>query len=583
MRNTTLTEGIDTLVGTAGDDTFTAGVTGAGNDTLNLGDSVNGGAGTDTMNIFGNTNATTFAQANVTSVERVFSQLATGGAIDVSGNSGVQQAWLAKNSAGTTTVTLNKAQVGGVQGTAGTTATFTFKDATAATGDAATIALDGASLSAAIDVNAIETLTVAATGKNSLTSVSADSVSKLVITGAGSLAAGVLGGGGTFKTVDASANTGGVSFEVADAVQDYAITGGAGDDEVTFTDVTKLTKADKIDLGAGVNTLASKGDLDLSTETKAGILGGVTNVQTLKVIGGTAAVALSVNGNFVSQTSFVADENDANVQLTNIANNANLSFLDGDFTVTSNVGLKLGATTLNVALKGDASDEANVIGGGTAVDGDGLVVTGSSTINVSSAGEAGVVANVLDLKAADNQSVVVTGAKDLTLSTTAATGTTGFSINASEFTGKLNVTGTAAADVIVGGSGDDVIAGGAGADTMTGGAGKDKFVVNTIAPTAAADADVITDFTTKVDTISFGAAVLAANVTKGAAAVADFAAALAAADLVLTSTTATQVNIQQVGSDSYAFYNNSTASGADMVVKLTGVALDGIVAADIVA
>jgi Ca2+-binding RTX toxin-like protein len=242
--------------------------------------------------------------------------------------------------------------------------------------------------------------------------------------------------------------------------------------------------------------------------------------------------------------------------------------------------MKLGVSTLAVELVGDKTDEANLTNG--------LTVTGSSTINVSSAGEAGVTGNVLALTAADNQSVVVTGAKDLTLTATAATGTTGFSIDASAFTGKLGVTGTAAADIIIGGSAVDSINGGNGADIMTGGAGGDTFTVGITA--GAADAagftaalDTITDFTTKSDKLEFGAAAgSATNYLEAASAAADFTAALAAADTALNGTVL--YSVQQVGSDTYVFYDaDGTLDTANTeVVKLTGVSLTGIELGDIV-
>ena len=148
----TLTTAIDNIVGTGANDTIIAGVDGSGNQTLNPGDSVNGGAGTDTMNLFGNGNATAFATANIQAVENVSAQLA-GGALDVSANAGVKQAGIAANSTAANTVTLTKAQTGSVQGIAGNFATFDFKDASApSTADTASLALNGASLTGVVQV-----------------------------------------------------------------------------------------------------------------------------------------------------------------------------------------------------------------------------------------------------------------------------------------------------------------------------------------------------------------------------------------------------------------------------------------------
>jgi Ca2+-binding RTX toxin-like protein len=69
-----LTTNIDNITGTSGNDTFIGVLDGiSGNDTLNVGDSINGGAGIDTLQI---TTATTYSldlsTANITNVEKLF-------------------------------------------------------------------------------------------------------------------------------------------------------------------------------------------------------------------------------------------------------------------------------------------------------------------------------------------------------------------------------------------------------------------------------------------------------------------------------------------------------------------------------
>jgi len=352
-----------------------------------------------------------------------------------------------------------------------------------------------------------------------------------------------------------------------------------------------LTKDDVIDLGAGTDSLRFSDSATFNDAATKARLEKVTGVEQLGVV--TTATTLTVDGDFVAQTSYYVAGATANAVLTNIANNADITFgktdVAANVTGANTIGMKLGANTLNVNLAGSATGAA-VVGGVVATAGDGLAVTGSATINVKSTGTDGQPNNVLDLTAADNQSVVVTGSQNLTLTAKAATGTTGFSIDGSAFTGKLTVTGTAATDIVKGGAGNDVISGGVGAvsDTLTGGAGADKFII--IAGNTAATADVVTDFLTKTDKIDFnatgaGVALAAAgDFTKATGVVADFAAALAAANLVLTNAAGTkQVNVQQVGSDAWVFFNDGGAAGADQVVKLTGVALAGIEFADLLA
>jgi Ca2+-binding RTX toxin-like protein len=59
--------------------------------------------------------------------------------------------------------------------------------------------------------------------------------------------------------------------------------------------------------------------------------------------------------------------------------------------------------------------------------------------------------------------------------------------------GSDTLKGDAGADRLLGGAGNDTLNGGAAIDTLTGGSGNDFFVFN--APLAAANRDVITDFT----------------------------------------------------------------------------------------
>lgn len=595
---------MDNLVGDNGNNLFIAGSQ-AGLATLTAGDQINGGAGTDTLNIFGNANATAFTGATVSNVEVVNALFdATGAALNVSGNAGVTQVNIGNSAltnaagSGVATVTLAKAQVAGINGTilndtttsaAGNNVAvaFAFSDVTGGA-DTATLNVNNAkfALNAAniagtgngVTIAGVETLNVVAAGTNALGNLTAAQTTKLVITGAGSLNATLAQVAGLTKTIDGSAATGNLTINNAAATAAIeSIKTGSGNDTYT-TLFTSLAKDDVIDLGAGTDSLRFSDAATFTTDVQKAQLTGVAGVEQL----GTVGAALTVDGNFVSQTSFYTDGATGQFVGTNLANATALTFGAGA-ELASTAGLKLGAKDLTVNLAGSETAVSNVT--------DGLTVTGSATVTVNSTGTVGQANNVLALTAADNQSVVVTGAQNLTLTTTAAPATTGFSIDGSAFTGKLTVTGTAASDIIKGGSGDDIISGGAGVvgDTLTGGAGKDKFVI--VAGVTAAAADTITDFVTKVDSISFGAAVLAANVTKGAAVVADFAAALVAANLVLVNTGggAAQVNLQQVGADTYAFFNDAVATGgvhlagADQVVKLSGVALAGVEAADFVA
>lgn len=715
----TLTKSVQVTEGTLNNDTFIAGDEG-GSATLNAGDTIHGNSGKDTLKLFNATNAlnaANFANAVVTGVEGVEATLsASGQTLDVSGNADVVTVGLTNGTDGV--VTLNLKQQAGLTGTITTAAaaTFTYKNATG-TADAATLNVANANTAGnttatngvGVNIANIETLNIVAAGTNTLGTL-ASGAEKLVITGEGSVAAtltNAAGGASAVKTIDASAATGKITIDNKSAgAQIESIKTGSADDIYT-TQYANLTKDDVIELAAGTDALRFSDSATFNSTATAERLTKVTGVDVLGVVG--TGVTLTVDGDFVSQNGFYAAGTNAAVALTNVKNNADLTFGAGA-EAASTVGMKLGANTLNVNLAGSATAAANLSAG--------LTVTGSATVNVKSTGTDGVAANALSLTAADNQSVIVTGAKDLTLTVANAPSTTGFSVDASAFTGKLNVTGTNDADIIKGGSGDDVINGGFGsagtvgvtavketfefklnavdnnsktivfdgvtttlavgddtaaeaataiaaktftnwdvavkvgatdtvvftqktgaaytdatvasftgtwtstgatvtktqdgvtgvtavavsgfaADQMTGGAGKDKFIVstaNSLVPVAA-DADIVTDFVSGTDTLSFlstvaGGANVAATATnygEGTAAVASFAAALSAANTqITTGVGAVLFSAQQVGTDTYVFFDGSgdgdiTSAAGDYIVKLTGVTLEGIAYTDIVA
>lgn len=592
----TLTNGVDNVVGTNGNDVIIAG-TQAGFATLNAGDQIAAGAGTDTLTAYGNLNAGNFSGAAVSSVEVVTALFdADNAALNVSGNAGVTNVNVGNSTVtdaagtGQITVTLTKAQAAGIVGTilndttvsaAGNNANvnFAFSDVSGGA-DTATLnvenarfaknALNVAGVGSGVTIAGVETLNIAAAGTNALGNLLAAQTTKMVITGAGSLSATLSQPAGLTKTIDGSAATGNLTINnsaAAAAIQ--SIKTGSGNDTYT-TIYADLTKDDVIELGTGTDSLRFADAATFNSAATKAFLEKVTGVEQL----GTVSALLTVDGDFVSQTSYYTDGAAGSMALTNVANNADVNFGAGAM-LASVVGMKLGSNTLNVNLKGSAAAASDLTAG--------LTVTGSATLNVNSAGTDGVANNVLALTAADNQSVVVTGSQNLTLTATAATGTTGFSIDGSAFTGKLNATGTAATDIVKGGSGEDIIFGGAGAliaDSLTGGAAKDAFTV--LGGTATGTFDTITDFVTKLDTIDFGGpAGTSTNYTEATAAVADYAAALAAANVVLVAP-ANVYNVQQVGLDVYVFYNDGVAAGADQALKLTGVALTGIEFADLV-
>ena len=184
----------------------------------------------------------------------------------------------------------------------------------------------------------------------------------------------------------------------------------------------------------------------------------------------------------------------------------------------------------------------------------------------------------------------------------------GSRVAASTFTGKLNVTGSSQADVIVGGSGADRIASSiagtdaAGqanqSDTLTGGAGADTFVFAATSATNAATAKAtlyaqsagttavvkITDFVAGTDKI----ALVAGTTPFTSATVATAQTIATAADLTAvyagitaisasTATAASTVIVTVSGgaaAGTYLYVNDATpgvSNSADMLINLTGI------------
>lgn len=583
-----LTKSVDTLTGTSSNDVFVAGDDG-GSAALSAGDSINGGAGTDTLKIFNTAtvnNTANFATATISSVENVEATLGVAAqTLNVSANADVVKATLQAGFGGT--VTANLKQQVGVNGAVTSATAFVFTGAAGAA-DTATLNLNAAAITGGLTIADIETLNIVATGANTLGNVTAVAASSLVITGAGSLNATIAST--VTKSIDGSAATGNLVIDnsaAAAAVQ--TIKTGAGADIYT-TKFADLTKDDVIDLGAGADSLRFTDATTINSAATKAQLTGVANVEQL----GTVNSTLTVDGDFVTQTSFYTNGAAGALALTNVANNSTVTFGVTDVaanpTGVSTVALKLGSNTLNVNLEGSAT-AASVVNGVVATAGDGLTVTGSATINVKSTGTVGQADNILDLTAADNQSIVVTGAQNLTLSAKAATGTTGFSIDGSAFTGKLTVTGTVAADIIKGGSGADVIIGGAGNDTITGGAGADKFVVSNV---TAGGIDWVKDFVAGTDKIittgvATSTTAVGAVVDKGALSSVTYATL----NDVLTSFAAAGTNVTAANTaytftyagDNYVLVDNGTAgyaAGTDSLIKVTGIT-GTLTAADIIA
>jgi hypothetical protein len=442
-----LTTGTDTLVGGAGQDVFVANMAEVipnisdGVATLAAGDSIDGGAGIDRLNLRGAANISAFATADIRNVEQVYTDMNAD--LDVSSNADVKEVWMVGGEATGTAVTLRKDQLAGITGPQAHTVRFTFTDS-AGSADSATLALADTTGLTRLLLQNIESLTINASGTNIINNISATATESLTVTGTGRLTTGVVSG--NYKVVDASANTGGLIFDMSRlASVGHRIIGSTAQDEITIN-AANLTAADDIDLGAGFDTLGfSEGNVLLDSSTAANF-SGIKNVEAFKFNG---AITATVDGGATAISTFLVNTTGL-VTFTRLAS-SDIIMIGGVNAAANHYSMDAGQSIFGIFVAGTDAAISRAYN---------QVVTGSSVISIASTGSAAQAANELSITADDGNNMLVVGATDLTLSVANAGGVLGQTINASSFGGKLAVTGTASSDVITGGAGDDTINGG---------------------------------------------------------------------------------------------------------------------------
>jgi len=584
---TVFTSGIDVLNGTNGNDTFLGDST-----TVSAADRVNGGAGIDTLSL-----VDTSTLPTLSGIERVeFTNNTAARTVDLSGVTGLTDVVL-KN--GFTGGTLTSAA--GVVTTFDTTTVAASTATTAATATAQTIQLTNGSNVTTLTANgaAVTNLTIQSNGSAANTigtlagsaGATANANSTLTITGSQKLT--VTNALDTdFTTVNASGSTGGV--DVTFGANNVSATGGSGNDRFSFG--ANLTTADTVVGGAGTDTISVAG-ADYSAVVANGTLAAlntkVTGFEVLEFTGSTAAQ--------ISGTTFTNSEvtkilfNTADAATDTIASaGATRTYAFGELnTGAATLTGTAGVTSFNVSLEGIAAVGATPANGGnistltTNFTNSSAAQVGTGTINIASVGANGAV-NSIDLVNAQSNggaltttSVVITGSHDLTIGSAlnaGAAANTGFgsavNVNASAFTGKLDIFGSTAQDTIVGGSGNDTIRATAGGDTYTGGAGADTFVFNNVNQGSSNSLTTIADFVSGTDKINVAGIAgvgtfnaTAVNVTSAP----DFQSAL---NLAAASTGAGDVTYFQQGGNTYLVVdtNNGTTFDAatDAVIKITG-------------
>ncbi len=499
----TLTTGIDNLVGTQGDDVFSAPLHYGADDqvqTLTAGDTIDGGAGHDRLEAQLNDYVTT---PTIKNVEELSFRAFWDSEVDARGISGAE---LIENYRSIDDLEVNNIQnivdASIVENNDGTDTTLRFANSVlAGDADETTVTFDHSedvgdvSLRAQSSNNGFETLNIVVTGAagaetdvdsissgTTLATINIDNQSEDHSFVIDSVLTGV-------TTVDASASVGGVDVALDDA-EDVTVTGGAGDDDFRFG--TGLTAKDVVDGGDGYDTLHVTG-----SSLASGLQ--VTNVEEVSISVDNTPATFNMN-NFgageasIERISLNSTAGDT-VVLDNVNKGVSIELTDNATSVTVNVP--------DAAAAGSNADVLNVdLNGGLFTVGT-LVANNIETLNLDSSGTGAHTITMLT----DNllQVLNITGDQDLTI-TNAFGGTTIELVEASSFTGDLDITvddgrggltdhvgvqinGGSGANTIVAGvnndaivtqDGNDNITGGVGADVITTGGGQDTVNYVTI-------------------------------------------------------------------------------------------------------
>jgi len=524
----TLTSNTDNLTGSTGKDVYQgvydADGTGTGT-TATSGDSMVGGTGEDTFNlsITGASGASRTISGINADVEKILvsnydtdTNDARDHVFDASLSDGVTTVGLSSsNGDGDTSFTNLKSLVNAEMSSGAGDLTVThIESVVKGTSDSITLTLSGqtaGTFTESAATTGVETINIVSKGSaNTLTALGStnNTVSTINVSGDQNLTLTDVTSSG-LKTVDASAFTGKLALGY-DVAVDLTVTGGSGDDTITFGSTNTITSGDVIDGGAGNDVLSVADDVASITPIK-----NVSNVETLKIV-----------GNY--DVTLAEDASIMNFDFTDV--NENILTLNAGVTspVTVTLGIKDGGgadrviNSANVTLtaKGvaEAFNDVERITGGTGTDTIEITPDGNTdgTINLQTQ-KITAVEKILVIDAGDetvsgatkpsgydldittgNQSTALTidgSALDAANKDNSGDGTIDSSdsseetlkVDGSSATAVLTITGGAGVDTLTSGTKNDIIDGGAGADLITstggndnikGGAGNDTFTFN---------------------------------------------------------------------------------------------------------
>jgi hypothetical protein len=474
-----LTTGIDASVGTAGADTFTG-----DNATTNATDSIDGGAGADTF-VFTSSGAGIALGAGVTNVETlaVTFTVDTSTAFDVKSATGYTAVKVLNNAFNAEVSNVAKAAKVVLENVSGankvTTIGYLASDLTGSA-DSVSLELNRAGTSAApVKVSSatsgIEAQTVSVTGAAASTLAEltlSNSTKTLTITGDQKVTiTDLVIATPALKTVDASANTAGVSIDlVVGTARDLSVTGGAGND--TFTFAGTLTIDDTVNGGAGTDTVSVNAAIgstvtltDIEAVTYTGIVTHTAtqaNLSNIKTINNGAANTVTIASGASNGIALVSAYDGAGFEY---------SLKTGTDGTADVVGLQMGLATSTAKV--DTTIKTNNI----------------ETLNLNSVTKTAGTANALTVSAPVSgttglSKIVITGNADTTL----ANGNSYASevtIDATASTGALTYNGIAsAAETVLGAAGNDAFTFAASEftsdDSVNGGDGNDTLTITAV-------------------------------------------------------------------------------------------------------
>jgi S-layer protein len=537
--NRPLTTGTEAVAGTAQDDTIT-GVISDAEKTLNVSDTIDGGAGSDTLslvvgtaaaavsldgftvsgvenfsvrNVSGQTASQNFAlitgetsfTSNVSTSAVTVTNLAAGATATIVGNGAATNGATNIGYEATATAGALAITSGVTAGAVTLSGTKVASQSISSTG--ATNAIGALELGAATTALTIDAATKLTTG--AITNNTAAALKSIVITGAGAVDIDAATLPTTATTVDASAATGAIDVAAGNVTDggvgsgtldtfDFTATTGSGNDKVSVAAIA-AGKEYSVSTGEGDDAVTIGAALVSATSTVAGtvINGGAGNdtLVTTSALANAQAAVTSVSGFEVLTISDALAANFSAVshQATGLTT-VNLN-LGGTGTITmaagtNTVNLK-GALTgaLGVTDTGTATTDAVTLSNGMAATdafaGQNLTSTGFEALTINTTGSGAATAQTIGtigVTVDTGGTAVVNFVGSNSVSTGVITAKT---VDASGLTGTAtftNVGATSGVTSITGSANADTIVGSATATTINAGAGND-----TITGGAAAD------------------------------------------------------------------------------------------------